>query len=301
MKERDIIDNKIKTELSLKDFSQLLERSYFGLVKKSLKILSIISPKATARVAWKIFTTPRLKRKPDPNFLKLGFSDAIEYQGYKIKTYIQNPHESNSILLVHGWEGQASDFVALLLSLLDHRFKVISFDSPAHGLSQGKSANAIDYSSIIQKLAKKHGPFEAIIGHSLGAFASSHALAHAHEHLANKLVTIGAPNKLTTIIHNFIKIFELSNEVELELIKLIENRFNFKVNSSSTAAYSLMATNTQKLFIHDEYDKQVTIDGLDEMSSLNPVAQVHRTYTLGHSRILKDNYTINKIIDFIKS
>ena len=301
MKERDISDNKIKTELSLNDFLQLLELSYFELIKKGLKALSLFSPKLTARIAWKFFTTPRLKRKPSQSFLEQMSIEEIDYQGHKVTTYIHNPHGSNSILLVHGWEGQASDFVALLLSLLDHRFKVISFDSPAHGLSHGKSVNAVDYSQIIQELTKKHGPFEAIVGHSMGAFASTHALAHSPEHIANKLVTIGAPNKLTTIIHKFIKAMDLSYEVEIELFKLIEKNFHLKVENSSTGHYSSMATNTQKLFIHDEYDRQVPIERLDELIELNPDAQIHRTYTLGHSRILKDNYTIEKIIDFIKS
>lgn len=301
MNDRDIIDNKISLNISSKDFYQFINISFFQLTKLTLKTIAFFSPQIAAKLAWKIFTTPRQKRKPRQSFIESMSIEQVNYQGHNINTYIQNSKESRAILLVHGWEGQASNFVALLLSLLDHRYKVISFDSPAHGLSQGKSVNAVDYSNIIQKLAQKHGPFEAIIGHSMGGFASAHALAHSPSHIADKLITIGAPNKLSTIIHNFIKFMDLSFEVEMELLKFVRKQFDLNIEQASTAEYSKIASSTKKLYIHDEYDREVPIERLSEMLDLNPDAQVHRTYALGHSRILKDSQTIEKIVDFINS
>ena len=299
MKERDIIDNKINLNISNKDLMKVVQTFLFDFIKFSLKTLSYVSPALAAKLAWRIFSTPKLKRYPRQSFLKLAQVEYLDHQGHKISTYIHNPKGSETILLVHGWEGQASDFNSLLLSLLDHRFKVISFDAPAHGLSEKKYTHAVDYSQIIQALSKKHGTFKAIISHSMGGFASSHALAHSQTRISEKLVTIGAPNKLTTIIHNFISFMDLGYQTELELLKLIERKFQLKTDQASTAQYSQMAVQTKKLFVHDEYDRQVPIERLDELLELNPDSEVLKTYSLGHNRILRDSSTIEKIVDFI--
>lgn len=301
MRERDLIDNKINLNISNQDFLKLAHSFMFDLTKMSLKIISFLSPALAARLSWKLFSTPRLKKSPRQSFLKLAQVEYLDHKGHKISTYIHNPQGSETILLVHGWEGQASDFNSLLLSLLDHRFKVISFDAPAHGLSEKKRTHAIDFSQIIQALAKKHGNFKAIISHSMGGFASSHALAHSPEAISEKLITIGAPNKLTTIIHNFISFMELGYQTELELLKYIEKRFKLRTDQASTAQYAQMAAKTQKLFVHDEYDRQVPIERLDELLEFNPTAKTLKTYSLGHNRILRDSSTIKKIVDFLNS
>ena len=92
---------------------------------------------------------------------------------------------------------------------------------------------------------------------------------------------------------------ELDYEVENELLKFIEKKFGINALESSTAIYSRMAAGTKKYFIHDEYDRQVPIERLFEMVEHNPDATIHRTYSLGHTRILRDTSTHQKIIDFI--
>ena len=47
-------------------------------------------------------------------------------------------------------------------------YRVIAYDQPAHGVSEGKLTGLPDFADVLAELAWHHGGVHAVIGHSLG-------------------------------------------------------------------------------------------------------------------------------------
>ncbi|MEI6520865.1 MAG: alpha/beta fold hydrolase [bacterium] len=78
--------------------------------------------------------------------------------------------------------------------------RVLCFDAPGHGLSQGKYINIVIYQEAIQEIIKDHGPIDYFIGHSLGAITLAmvaETISHPQNH---KFVLIAPATKTTTVI-----------------------------------------------------------------------------------------------------
>jgi pimeloyl-ACP methyl ester carboxylesterase len=79
-------------------------------------------------------------------------------------------------LLVHGWQSQGADLMALALALAEAGFSVWVPDLPAHGHSKGRCLSiplAVRALLAVQGLA---GEIAIAVGHSVGAAALVHAL-----------------------------------------------------------------------------------------------------------------------------
>ena len=88
-------------------------------------------------------------------------------------------HYGNSdkkILLVHGWSGRGTQLFKIADELIRNNYSTISFDAPAHGKSPGQTSIMTDFIESILEIDKQFGPFEAIIGHSLGGMSTLNAI-----------------------------------------------------------------------------------------------------------------------------
>src|SRR5258708_30242259 len=84
--------------------------------------------------------------------------------------------EAPAVLLAHGWGGHAAQMRAFVFALLAAGYRVIGFDQPAHGLSEGRLTSLVDFADVLATVAAHHGPVHAVIAHSLGAAATAFAL-----------------------------------------------------------------------------------------------------------------------------
>src|SRR5258707_6696930 len=84
--------------------------------------------------------------------------------------------EAPAVLLAHGSAGHAAQMRAFVFALLAAGYRVIGFDQPAHGLSEGRLTSLVDFADVLGAVAAHHGPVHAVIAHSLGAAATAFAL-----------------------------------------------------------------------------------------------------------------------------
>src|SRR5918911_788593 len=101
----------------------------------------------------------------------------IEHRGRQIATWRWGESDAPAVLLAHGWGGYAAQMRGFVFPLLSAGFRVIAYDQPAHGLSDGKLTGLPDFAEVLTELAWHHGGAHAFIGHSLGAAAGALALA----------------------------------------------------------------------------------------------------------------------------
>ena len=97
--------------------------------------------------------------------------DSIRIRDVDVGTYSWGRGD-DTVLLVHGWRGRASQFAPLVRELVAEGFHIVAFDAPAHGASGKDRTDIRDWIATIDALQQRHGRFRLIVGHSFGALAA---------------------------------------------------------------------------------------------------------------------------------
>ncbi len=264
------------------------------------KLLRVISKNLNIRYLSKLFTTPIKFKAPQRElmFRQSAKSEKIVLPNAKKEIIIyQYGYSKKKILLVHGWSGRGSQFYNLADKLLEHKMMIISFDAPAHGLSNGTTCHYSDFIESISEIDKQYGPFYAAIGHSYGAMALSSAL---QKNLSvEKLVLLSTPNSFDEIITKFIKKMEQNTLVKHQLYSFFSKRHNLNLNDY-TLSQILLNQTIPTLIIHDTKDTYVDVSNAIVIRQSLHNGKLLLTNGLGHHKIFKNSTIVHKIVKFIQ-
>ena len=262
-----------------------------------LNVLSYINLEAAKNKAYQLFSQPRkgrLNKNHLPSTLQSAMLETFQYNNEKFQAYIWYGGEE-IILLVHGWESNASRWKKLLNHLKPLGKTIIAIDGPAHGMSAGSEFNAPKYAEYINVLTQKYQP-KTVIGHSVGGAAISFYLNKYKNPTIEKVILLGAPSDFKILSDNFIKLLGLNNKIKSQLEDYYFQKFNIHIDAFS--GHKFAKNFTQKAFIaHDTEDKVVHIDEGRKYAKAWKDAIYIETTGLGHSMHDADLY--QKIIDFI--
>ena len=263
------------------------------------KLIQIISPDLTARYVAKIFETPLKFKTPERELMmrKSAKNNLLSLKGIRKKVMVYSyGYSKKKILLVHGWSGRGTQLYSIADKILENKMMVISFDGPAHGLSQGSSTSLKEFIICIRQLEKEHGPFDAAIGHSFGGMALLNAVTSGLK--LNNLVVIGADNSISEILKSSVKKFSLKPIIAQKLIELVNKKLNIKVEdySSQNVAKNV---DIPTLVVHDSDDNYVPVSNALAIRHSLKKGEILITNGLGHHKILIDAPTNQRIIDFI--
>lgn len=265
-----------------------------------IAILSKISPKLTTSFAAKIFGTPKKHNIPkreiemdSKSVQKKVFIPSIKKN---IVVYRYGEGSSN-ILLSHGWSGRGTQLFKIADAMIAQGYSSISFDAPGHGKSSGNQTIMLEFVEIILELERIYGKFEAAIGHSLGGIALLNACRLGLK--IEKLVIIGAADKIEDIISNFTKTIGLHEKYNVLLKNHFENKYN-KPMSSFSAYVSAKEVLIPVLVMHCKNDVEVPVSCAENIFEHLPNGELFLTEKLGHRKILGDQTVIEKLTAFIK-
>lgn len=214
----------------------------------------------------------------------------------EIQVYIYG-YSKKKVLLVHGWAGRGTQLFQIADKVLENRMMVISFDAPAHGLSTGKRTNMQEFLEAIREIDKKYGPFDAAIGHSYGGMSLINAVADGLQ--VNTLTTIGADNSIRKIFSYLVGKMELNEEIAKRLGNAFEKKYQIKLDSL-TSEHKAVHVHIPTLVIHDSEDRFVDVSSAVDIRQSLKKGELLITHGLGHHRIFKDQYIIQRIINFIQ-
>jgi len=267
-----------------------------------LRIVGWLFPKVESVSQWladrwfvNLFFTP--VRYKVPTSERAAAEDAnkyfLDYNKSQIQVYEWG--EGEPILFVHGWMGRGTQFKKFVPKFVEAGYKVVSFDALGHGKSDGKKSHIMHFVNIIELLKKKHD-FNMVVGHSIGGVALMHSLIR--DRFAYKLVMIGSPATVNSIVNPFIGKLQASRKVLDYFNDYIIDMFGFPFNEF-TADYIIKDLREVDLFfIHDEHDDEVSIENPLLLQSKYPEASLMTTQGLGHTRILKDDEVIEACLSF---
>ncbi|MEM1137052.1 MAG: alpha/beta hydrolase [Bacteroidota bacterium] len=273
------------------------------IIRLGFKHLGPILPQLAGNIAFKLFASPKKiksSRKPSA-IMDEARTFNIVHQDRKIQCYAWGK-QGPKVLLVHGWESKAAHMQNFVPPLVEMGYEVLAFDGPAHGKSEGKQTNLIDFSHTIETLALKVGGITHIIAHSFGSGASGVALSESTSQLfVNKLVMITSPNKLQDIFNDFYRIVRMPAIVQNHFEILIERIVNKPIEHFEMASRLKYARTNEIMLIHDENDTVIPIDFSKRIVALNPRIKFWATQGKGHYKIIKDREVIEQVVEFLES
>lgn len=260
------------------------------------RVIGSLFPHRVAAQARQIFLHPR--RHPAKTWEK-----DMEQQGTRIQLGAELSALSwgtvgPKVLLVHGWESRATQMSGFTSSLLKQGFQVIALDGPAHGLSKGKKANPYVFAKAVMQAADQLGPFDYVIGHSMGGNALATAMAEGLR--PKRAVFISSPSSITNVLIRFSAFLGLPKRSQSKFIELVEQEVGKPAAELNTA--SNMARQTcEGLIIHDLDDAEIPFEEAQEILKLWPQAQLHQTQGLGHRKIVRDAEVWQKVASFLSA
>jgi alpha-beta hydrolase superfamily lysophospholipase len=280
---------------------KIKQKIAIGYIRLKLKAFAIFSKRKAAEEAFHLFSTPYLPPiKTAPPIFENAERLNFLFNGLTIHGYRWNHSRTHKVLIIHGFNSQAYKFSKYVELLLKKDYEVVIFDAPAHGESEGKTINALEYSLMIKDAVKKYGPFNGFMAHSFGGIALCLALEDIPHDEDTKVVFIAPATETTTTLAyamDFLGVKEKAVKKEIDNIV-------FEIGGKNTAWYSMKRAvhniKAAMLWFHDEADTITPIsDALLVKNENLPNIEFVITHGLGHHRIYHDAAVRERIIHFL--
>ena len=280
------------------------ERMYLQFLRTKFKTLGMLSPNVAAKFAFDLFSTPypKFKKRKAPAIfnqaknLKVTVSDGIHVNGFE---WTASKPNGKTILIAHGYASYIYKFEQYIQPLLKEGFRVLGFDAPGHGLSEGKQINALIYKDAIEHIIKACAPIDHFIGHSLGGLTMSLIAEHIENPTTHKFVLIAPATKTTTTLNSFFQMMHLSSDIKAAFMEELKNRTEFPVTYFE-ADRAIEKFGGQVLWVHDEEDKVCPYKDLVNFKNNVPNnTKFMITNGLGHNKVYKTQEVIDKIVSFL--
>lgn len=266
------------------------------LARGGLRLLSWVAPEVAARQAERMFLSPRRHARPEREneWLASAERGEVRYRTSLLPTYSWG--HGPAVLLVHGWEGRATQLGAFVPALLAAGYRVVAVDMPGHGAAAPALSSAADFAFAMTTIVQRLGPFEAVIAHSMGGAAT--ALSHALRPFSARLVLIGAPRGPSSFFGGFMSYLGLGQTVRARVERRIVRRYGMPFSALDVADFGVRVT-SPVLLIHDRGDKEVPFTHAQAFLDALPSIELVATEGLGHRRILRDPGVIALAVHFI--
>ncbi|MBC7804353.1 MAG: alpha/beta fold hydrolase [Candidatus Parcubacteria bacterium] len=259
---------------------------------------SLLLPEHAAARAERLFLTPPKPQLPQSTFF--DFVDAhagfVEHRSRNLATWRWGPTDAPAVLLAHGWGGYAAQMRGFVPRLLQAGFRVIAYDQPAHGLSEGRLTGLPDFAGALAAVAAHHGDIRHVIAHSLGGAAV--AIASARGLPLHSAVLVSPPSDLVGYSRRFARWYWMPEALRGAMQAAIEERFGLRWFELEIARLA-PRLKTAALVIHDRDDAFVPWKQGAAMARAWPGARLLSTVGLGHGRILESGIAQQAAVDFL--
>lgn len=257
-------------------------------------------PRQAGRRAERLFTRPlpgsRERALAAP--LQGAALDSLEIDGETVTLYRWGDAATQPLLLFsHGWSSFGLRVLPWLPRLRAQGYAVASFDQVAHGRSSGCRATLPGFGRVLAEVARRLGPLEGVIGHSLGAAAIGLALAEGTR--ARRVVLVAPPADALAATDRFAGLLGLGPPALDAFHRAVEVRAGVPF-ATIAAQHVVPGLGTPALIVHDLADREVPWDEGERYARYWPDARLLNTDGLGHHRIVGDAQVVEAGLRFLR-
>lgn len=266
-----------------------------------------IFTKTAARVFINLFTKPpgRAFREPHLALKAAAAETTIMVSSYAfdesktgVRTYIWGTG-NKTVLLLHGWAGSAVDFGAMVNMLTEEGYRVISFDQPAHGFSEGKNTNLIQWIYIIRQFLRLYD-ISIVIAHSLGGLAATIALAREQKKVSHHILIAPLISSIWAFEDAFRQL-RIGEPVSTLVPQMVLNNYKEDVRTLDLPTHISNVQAEQVLLIYDTTDVVISVPQTERFLHEHPEVQVCKITAEGHYRIIRDEEVLLRIKNSLSS
>ena len=280
------------------------ERIYLQYLRTKFKTLSKLAPATAGRMAFDLFCTPypKYKKRKAPAIFNLArnltvvMKDKTKIKGFEWQS---NSPNGQTVLIAHGYASFAYKFEHYITPLLKMGYRVLAFDAPGHGQSEGKYINVVVYQEAIEQIMQQCGPVNHFIGHSLGALTLSMIAEQIDRPNERKFVLIAPATKTTTTFDNFFKMMHFNQVTKdafiNQVLSLTAHKVEYFASDRALANYK-----GPLLWVHDQEDLVCPYKDLEEFQKNAPNnVEFLITNGLGHNKVYKTAEVMDQIMAFL--
>lgn len=297
-------DMKTYIEVEGEDVSRPAERPpktnwKVELIKKGLGLLQHASPKKSAEIIWHYFTMPGKVRFTQPQLDILAKAEVSQtsYKGDIIKSYRWGT-EGPKVLLCHGWRSKTADFRKMIESFLAKGYVVEGLDLRAHGKSEGKHTALPEYRDILKNHITKNGPYEVVVGYSIGALASGIVLSEMGEAFQPKhYYVIAGPPFVRYFFKDIVDDVGCNHAVYEAMCNLVKEHYGQSIDYFDLRLKAKALKGMQTHLIYCEDDQTIPFHRAQDLEECWPHASFVHAKGLGHYKIIANRAIIEYIIN----
>ena len=257
---------------------------------------------AIVKKAYQAFFSPSKYelKSGDEEILARGISYRIPFEGGELAVTTWGS-TGPTVLLMHGWGGSRAQMTGFVDPLLSAGYRVVAYDQPAHGDSDGKTTNLLEIAPTMDLIVNHEGNFNTILAHSFGTLITSYALVNRNFPPPSRLVYFGAFNRLMDSLPRFQVISGLPDAIIDGFRDMLYENFGRDVLEAIVHEKLAPQINIPALMFHDVTDNVTPVEDSRAIARVWKGAQYIETEGLGHRGALQSSEIHEQVINFLKS
>ena len=257
---------------------------------------------AIVKKAYQAFFSPSKYelKSGDQDILERGNNYRVPFEGGELAVTTWGT-TGPAVLLMHGWGGSRAQMTGFVDPLLSAGYRVVAYDQPAHGDSDGQMTNLLEIAPTMDLILQHDGKFNAIIAHSFGTLITSYALVNRNFPPPTRLVYFGAFNQLMDSLPRFQVISGLPNEIIDGFRVMLYENFGQGVLEAIVHEKLAPQIDIPALMFHDTADNVTPIEDSRAIARVWKSTQYIETEGLGHRGALQSKEIHEQVIKFLKS
>ena len=261
-----------------------------------IKLLDFLAPSLSAKIAYWFLSNPQKRKLRNFELKTLDVAEKFtyKYKQFDLQTYLWNKDANKKAIVIHGWEGQAGNFGAIIPVLVEEGFCVTSFDAPSHGFSSKGNTSMMDYMDVVGEFLQKEN-YDLIITHSFGSVATIYALSQLEADI-KQIILLTTPNRFEDRIQMVIDALGLTDKTKKSFIKLFEQKTGTDPMTLNATEFCQQITAEKITFIHDKNDKAIPIKWSRDVHEAWKDSEFIEIENTGHFKMLWSK----KVLEIIK-
>jgi len=245
------------------------------------------------------FTPQKYEVKPtEQALLEKGTQSRLSFLNRDLVLTTWGSDSAPAVLLMHGWGDSRAQMTGFVELLLDAGFRVIAYDQPAHGDSDGKITNILEIAANMDLVSQIHGRFHAVIAHSFGTLITTYSIVLGNFIPPSKLVYFGAFNHLMDTLPRFQAAAQLPETLIHPLRRMIDRKLGEDVLRTINHDELAKHLHIPALMFHDRSDAVTPVEDSRAIAQVWKTARYIETDGLGHHGALRSRKIHEQVVSF---